>query len=193
VVLRGKEEGGKLCSATATDACRIPSQQHGSGTHLVTVAGDDVRRVGGARCLDGLAAEAGDGAAGAQHVGRGGPSYGHRAPGAVAAVVPCLPRPAAASQPWVHRRHVCTTSRSLELEGCRPGRRRLCLDGVSLEERVVKTVLLLTLHAVDDVAVLALHHVCNIDPVGFVACRRRRCKQNNKKEEGPVWSAGQAC
>lgn len=59
----------------------------------MAVAGDDVRRVGGARCIDdGLAAEAGDGG-GAKDVGGGGPPDGHRAPGAVPAVVPRLPRP----------------------------------------------------------------------------------------------------
>lgn len=59
----------------------------------MAVAGDDVGRRQRAPHLL-LAAEEGEGAS-ALHVRGGGPADGHRAPGAVARVVPRLPRPPA--------------------------------------------------------------------------------------------------
>jgi len=139
--------------------------------HLVAIAGDDVRRVGRACGGDGrvpvpppLAAEAGDGP-GAQHVLGGGPPDGHRAPGAVPAVVPRLPRampvvvPAAAASASVRRRRSATASRGREESAAGPRRGslgRLRLHGVRPEERMVQAVLLVRRHAVDGVYVRAL-------------------------------------
>jgi len=136
--------------------------------HLVAIAGDDVRRVGRACGGDGrvpvpppLAAEAGDGP-GAQHVLGGGPPDGHRAPGAVPAVVPRLPRasaPVVLAAAAVRRRRSATASRGREESAAGPRRGslgRLRLHGVRPEERMVQAVLLVRRHAVDGVAVRAL-------------------------------------
>lgn len=145
----------------------------------MSIAGDDVGRVGGACGGDGggrvppvppLASEAGDGP-GAQHVVGGGPPDGHRAPGAVPAVVPRLPRalapvvvPAAAAAAGRRGRGRSATTASRggdddEAAAAASPHGRLGwlrLDGVRPEQRMVQTVLLVRRHAVDGVAVHAL-------------------------------------